>query len=301
MSKITGSDALIMGIFREHFSTVGSEVRYTQRKIIHSIFQKQNTLGLMPTGSGKSLCYWIAGKGLGGVTLVVFPLTALMDEQALKLREHGCTVYVLHSGIDTRVQFQELISLYKQTTLPDFIFLSPERMATDGFLEFVLRRVRDQINLVVIDEAHCISQWGLDFRPFYKEIPPFLESVFADRPLPTILCLTATINPKDREQICEDFNVKPEHVIEHDILLRSEIHVRVIKVANEDEKDERFWDLLETHREEKVLIYIDRKRGKRSVEEMNRIAQQRGYQSAHFHGEMKVGQKAEVICQFKTR
>lgn len=300
MSKTTGSDALIQRIFQEHFSSVGSEVRYTQRKIIHSIFERQNTLGLMPTGSGKSLCYWIAGKGLGGVTLVVFPLTALMDEQAQKLKDHGCKVYVLHSGIDTRVQFQELVALYNQTELPDFIFLSPERMATDGFLEFVLRHIRDQIRLVVIDEAHCISQWGLDFRPFYKEIPPFLQTIFEDRPLPTILCLTATLNPKDREQICEDFKIKANHVIEHDVLLRPEIHVQVTKVANENTKDQLFWECLDAHRAEKVLIYIDRKRGKRSVEELSAEARRRGYQSAYFHGDMKVNEKSEIVRQFKS-
>lgn len=300
MSKTTGSDALIAQIFQEHFSSVGSEVRYTQRRIIHSIFEKQNTLGLMPTGSGKSLCYWIAGKGLGGVTLVIFPLTALMDEQALKLREHGCKVYVLHSGIDTREQFKELVALYNQNEQPDFIFLSPERLGTDGFLEFVLRRIRDQIRLVVIDEAHCISQWGLDFRPFYKEIPPFLDALFENRPWPTILGLTATINPKDREQICQDFKIKPECVIEHDILLRPEIHVQVIKVPNEDTKDQRLWELLEAHREEKVLVYIDRKHGKRSVEELNATALRLGFLSTYFHGEMKSEEKAEVVRRFKA-
>ena len=300
MSKTTGSDALIDRIFQDHFSSVGPEVRDTQRQIIHSIFERQNTLGLMPTGSGKSLCYWIAGKGLGGVTLVVFPLTALMDEQAQKLKGHGCKVYVLHSGIDTKVQFQELVALYNQTELPDFIFLSPERMATDGFLEFVLRHIRDQIHLVVIDEAHCISQWGLDFRPFYKEIPPFLQTIFENRPLPTILCLTATLNPKDRQQICEDFKIKANHVIEHDMLLRPEIHVKITKVADENTKDKVFWECLEEHREEKMLVYIDRKRGKRGVEDLNAEAQRRGYKSAFFHGELKVDQKSEIVRQFKS-
>lgn len=300
MSKTTGSDALIDQIFQEHFASVGPEVRHTQRRIIRSIFERQNTLGLMPTGSGKSLCYWIAGKGLGGVTLVIFPLTALMDEQALKLREHGCKVCVLHSGIDTREQFKELTALNNQTGKPDFIFLSPERLATDGFLEFVLRRIRDQIHLVVIDEAHCISQWGLDFRPFYKEIPPFLDALFENHPWPPVLCLTATINPKDREQICQDFRIKPQQVIEHDILLRPEIHVQVVKVPNEDTKDQQFWELLEVHRGEKVLVYIDRKHKKRSVEELNAIALKRGFQSTYFHGEMKSEEKAEVVRRFKA-
>jgi ATP-dependent DNA helicase RecQ len=108
----------IAEIFQSHFSSVGKEVRPEQRQIIQSVLDGHNTLALTPTGSGKSLCYWIAGKGLGGVTIVVFPLTALMDEQALKLRNHGCRVATLHSGIDTRQQYQELKSKGDPPALP---------------------------------------------------------------------------------------------------------------------------------------------------------------------------------------
>ena len=205
-------------------------MRPEQRQIIQSVLDGHNTLALMPTGSGKSLCYWIAGKGLGGVTIVVFPLTALMDEQALKLRNHGCRVATLHSGIDSRQQYQELIDLYNGVT-PDFIFLSPERLATDGFLEFVLQSIREKIRLVVIDEAHCISQWGFDFRPFYQDIPPFLVHIFGGGPLPPVLALTATLNPKNVEQLCQDFQIDSGHVFRSELLLRHEIALRVKKVA----------------------------------------------------------------------
>src|SRR5436309_3112843 len=95
----------IDAIFRSHFSSVGTEVRPEQRQIIQSVLDGHNTLALMPTGSGKSLCYWIAGKALGGITVVIFPLTALMDEQALKLTGHGFRVATLHSGIDSKQQY----------------------------------------------------------------------------------------------------------------------------------------------------------------------------------------------------
>jgi ATP-dependent DNA helicase RecQ len=158
MEKPSGLDDLINATFRAHFSAVGPDVRDVQRKVIRSVLNKYNTLALMPTGSGKSLCYWVAGKALCSTTLAIFPLTALMDEQTQKLEGHGCRVFTLHSGIDGRQQYRELLNLYSQREMPDFIFLSPERLATDGFLEYVLRTIRDQIKLVVVDEAHCISQ-----------------------------------------------------------------------------------------------------------------------------------------------
>ena len=302
MSKANpGSDLLIDRVFKAHFPGIGTGVRATQRRIIRSVLDGHNTLGLMPTGAGKSLCYWIAGKALGGVTLVIFPLTALMDEQAQKLADHGCKVFVLHSGIDTRLQYQELVNLYNDREIPDFIFVSPERLATDGFLEFILHTIRDQIKLVVVDEAHCISQWGLDFRPFYKEIPHFLRTLYGDGPLPVVLGLTATLNPKDRVQICADFAIDGDHVIRHDILLRHEIQVRVVKVADEATKDRLFWELLDDHRQERVLVYLDRKgaQRKRSTETLCAEALARGFRAAHFHGDMTSAEKLEVIRRFR--
>lgn len=293
-------DDRITQIFHNKFSNIGKEVRPTQRKIIGSVLEGKNTLGLMPTGAGKSLCYWIAGIASGGVTLVIFPLTALMDEQAQKLASQGCKVFTLHSGIDSRLQYQELINLYNQRESPEFIFLSPERLATDGFLEFVLQSIRERIKLVVVDEAHCISQWGLDFRPFYKEIPHFLHNIFGENPIPVVLCLTATVNPKDREQICADFHIEDRHVIRHDMLLRPSINIRIIKVPNEDAKDEQFWALLEEHKNEKVLVYLDRRRGKRSTEELCEKAQSRGFRAAYFHADMTSDEKLEIINKFKS-
>jgi ATP-dependent DNA helicase RecQ len=140
----------------------------------------------------------------------------------------------------------------------------------------------------------------LDFRPFYKEIPHFMRTIFGDAPLPTVLCLTATLNPKDREQICQDFGIQKQHVISHDMLLRPGIHIRVVKVPDEDTKDEQFWALLDAHRHEKVLVYQDLKRGKRSTEALAEEALTRGFRAAYFHGDMKTEEKLEVIRKFKT-
>lgn len=289
----------IDAVFERSFTAVGKSIRPKQREVIESVLAGNNTLALMPTGSGKSLCYWISGKALGGITLVIFPLKALMDEQAEKLTRCGCRVTTLHSGISSKEQYKELISLYSGQD-PDFIFLSPERLGTDGFLEFVLRTINDRIKLVVIDEAHCISQWGPDFRPFYQEIPPFLANVFSEDHKPIILGLTATLCPKDVNQICADFNIAPASIIQNDQMLRHEISLKVIKVKDENEKDAVLWQTLDEHREEKLLVYVDRREGKRSVTTLSEAALEKGFKSAHFHGLLSSEEKLDIINRFKT-
>jgi ATP-dependent DNA helicase RecQ len=295
------SESRVDQVFNTWFASVGKNaaVRPVQRRVIDSVVAGHNTLALMPTGSGKSLCYWIAGKILGGVTLVISPLTALMDEQAQKLAGFGCKVATLHSGIDSRLQYEELLALYRRQDPPEFIFLSPERLATDGFLEYVLQSIRSLIHQVVVDEAHCISQWGLDFRPFYKDIPQFLDNVFGASPRPAILCLTATLNPKDREEICRDLDVDAGHVVRHPGLLRESIKIEICKVPDEDTKDDLFWALLEAHRDEKILIYIDKKRGARSVEALCAQALEAGFKCAYFHADLTSAEKLDVIQRFK--
>ena len=296
-----GSSSMIDQIFEQHFSSLGEGVYPKQREVIDSLLQGNNTLALMPTGSGKSLCYWIAGIALKGITLAVFPLTALMDEQALKLTNHGFNVLKLHAGKSAKKQCDELTALYQGREKPDFIFVSPERLATDGFLEFVLQYIADKIKLVVIDEAHCISQWGHDFRPFYMEIPQFLNNIFGgETNWPRLLAMTATLNKKDREQIGKDFHIKKEYQIEHDTLLRHEIRICVQKVPDEDTKDEEFWAFMEAHKDEKVLVYVDRKHRKRSTEDLSEKALERGFKATCFHGELNSNEKLAIIEKFKS-
>lgn len=284
-------------IFSKHFSTVGLGIRPEQEKVISNVLNGNNTLCLMPTGGGKSLCYWVAGKALEGTTLVFFPLTALMDEQASKLTKQGCKVFTLHSGISSKQQYDELIALYNGE-VPDFIFLSPERLATDGFLEFVLHSIKSRIKLIVIDEIHCISQWGFDFRPFYKEIPYFIENVFGDKP-PIVLGLTATINPEDLKEICSDFKISPKNILKSKYLLRYNIHSQVMRVDDENEKDVLFWKTLEGKKHEKILVYLDRISGKRSTEELCAEAIRRGFTADYFHSERSSEEKAGIIEKYK--
>lgn len=286
-------------IFNANFASLGSGVRSEQRIVIESVLNGNNTLSIMPTGGGKSLIYWIAGLGLQGTTLVIFPLTALMDEQARKLQGHGLSVLNLHSGLPTQKQYQQLLDLYRGP-MPDFIFASPERIGNDGLLEFILKQRKADIKLVVIDEIHCISQWGHDFRPFYLDIPPFLDGIFGSPDnWPVILGLTATLNQKDTKQACQDFHINHAHVYKSQYLLRYPIDIRIVKVKDEKEKDQVFWERLAEHRDEKVLVYIENRRsGDRSTEGLSAEARSKGFKATYFHGSMTSEQKAQVIEKF---
>ena len=130
----------------------------------------------MPTGMGKSLIYQLPVLASEGVGLIISPLIALMQQQAQILERLGATVLTL-GGADAQ-SAQASLREFSWFNGPAFLFISPERLETDGYLEFLLRRHRSAITLVAIDEAHCISQWGHDFRPAYKAIPSFLDRAF---------------------------------------------------------------------------------------------------------------------------
>ena len=185
-------------VFEGNFPSLASKyaLKPFQERVINHVVNNGSTLAVMPTGGGKSLIYWVTAKALKGTCLVVSPLIALIDEQAEKLTNEGFSVLAIHSGMGSSEQMKQLKRFARGESSPDFIFASPERMATDGFFEYCISLQKHKIKLVVIDEVHCISQWGFDFRPFYKHIPTFLDSVFG-KESPRILGLTATINPKE--------------------------------------------------------------------------------------------------------
>ncbi len=139
-----------------------------QEKVINQVINNGSTLAVMPTGGGKSLIYWVTAKALKGTCLVISPLIALIDEQAEKLQEQGLAVLAIHGGMGSSEQMKQLKKFATGEFKPDFLFASPERMATDGFFEYCLSLQSENINLVVIDEVHCISQWGFDFSPLFR-------------------------------------------------------------------------------------------------------------------------------------
>lgn len=286
---------------QKFFPSLGiDKLKSTQESIISSVLNNGNTLGIMQTGGGKTLAYWMAGLELNGITIVISPLTSLIAEQAEKIRKQNYEVLEIHSGIDAVKQIRILKDFANKKLNPKFVFLSPEKIATDGLLEKAFVRRKNDIKLFVVDEVHCVSQWGMSFRPFYQRIPDFLNEIYKSSEYwPKILALTATVNAKELCDICSYFKIPKENIIRQDLSMRSEIQLHIEKCENEKEKEEKFWNIIKMHENEKILVYVYRKYSKNSVVELCDKARLKGIQSAYFHGDMTAKERQLIINKFK--
>lgn len=268
-----------------------------QQEVIARLLAGRNTLCLMPTGAGKSLCYQIAGLLTKKLTIVLFPLRALATQQAEILRSQlGLNVVAIDAGMDGKEQYRVLRGMLAEA--PDFLFFSAERAAHDGYLEHVLRQLRSRIGLIAIDEAHCISQWGENFRPPYKEIPDFLNRIFLQESRPPVLCLTATLSAKDREEICRDFLIAPDDVLQSASLFRTNLRLHREIVPNERAKPARLEAILRAYPNDKVLVYVHRKSGASGTSQLCEEFVQKGFSCGYFDADLDTKERSRVLHDF---
>ncbi len=177
-----------------------SDFRPLQRDIIESVLEGHDTLGLLPTGGGKSITFQVPALALEGLTLVVTPLISLMKDQVDNLRKIGVRAYCLHSGL-SRSESRLAMDRCRLGKVK-LLYVSPEKLQSETFLE-ELRTWK--ISLIVVDEAHCISQWGYDFRPSYLKLQG-LRKLFPDAP---VLALTASATPEVASDIMKQLRFRP--------------------------------------------------------------------------------------------
>lgn len=221
-----------------HFSPVATAPAETLSGLLHRVFgfaafranqeavcraatEGRDVLLVMPTGAGKSLCYQLPALARGGTALVISPLIALMEDQASKLATLGLRVARIHSGMD-REESRQACRDYLDGSL-QFLFVAPERMRVPGFPEMLARR---KPSLIAIDEAHCISQWGHDFRPDYRMLGQYLPAL---RPAP-IIALTATATPVVQADIPEQLGMVRPSLFIHGFR-RDNLAIEVVEVS----------------------------------------------------------------------
>ena len=177
--------------------------RPLQEDIIQSILHGNDTMALLPTGGGKSICFQVPAMAKQGLCLVISPLIALMKDQVENLRKKHITAYAIYSGM-TRKEVLNILKVAGESNCK-FLYVSPERLETKLFLEYL---PSFDINLIAVDEAHCISQWGYDFRPPYLRIAE-LRNELTDVP---VLALTASATPDVQKDICEKLSFKKPNI-----------------------------------------------------------------------------------------
>ncbi len=252
--------------------------RPLQEEIINHVLARGDCFVLMPTGGGKSLCYQLPALKMEGIALVISPLIALMKDQVDALRTCGVSAEFINSTLPPK-KINEICERIKDNQVK-ILYVAPERFALIKFQEF-LKTLR--VNLIAVDEAHCISEWGHDFRPDYRHLS-LLKSLFPKVPL---IALTATATQKAREDIIRQLRLENAGVFISSFN-RANLHMRVI------EKREAFVKLLrllEAYRNEPVIIYCF---SRRETEEIAEKLRTRRFNARAYHAGLNAGERSET-------
>ncbi len=257
-----------------------SNFRPKQSEVIQHLSEHRNVIALLPTGGGKSLCYQIPALCTEGCTIVVTPLISLMEDQVSGLKKLGIKAEAIHSGhlsqsID-RILDNFLFGAVK------ILYVSPERLRHPAFIE----RIRTiSIDFLAIDEAHCISQWGHDFRPSYLEIPEFIDQI---KPV-QIIALTATATPLVVEKLSQHLFKTPPEIVQASFQ-RTNISIQVTHSESKINK------ILELCQEEvKTVIYV---RSRRQVQMIAKTLLNHQRKAAYYHAGLKYNDKKSIQEQF---
>ena len=255
-----------------------SAFRGGQEALIDAQLSGRDAFGIMPTGGGKSLCYQIPALLLEGVTLVVSPLISLMRDQVMALKNAGVAAAYINSSL-TPNQIR-LVYRNIQAGMYKIIYVAPERLLTDGFLEAIQTRT---VSLLTVDEAHCISQWGQDFRPSYLKIVDFLNIL---HPRPVVSAFTATATEAVRQDIAEILKLRdPLRVVTG--FDRPNLHFAIEKPK---QKLPAVIELVRQRRKKAGIVYCATRK---AVEEVCHNLQLNGIAATRYHAGLSDDERRE--------
>ena len=268
-------DARALDILKEYWGY--DSFRGIQSDIIGSILERRDTLGLMPTGGGKSICFQVPALMMEGLCIVVTPLISLMKDQVQQLKNRGIKAEAVYSGMMRediiRVLDNAVLGAYK------LLYISPERLSSDLFLA-KLERMR-QVSMMVVDEEHCISQWGYDFRPSYLQIAKIRHLLPPDVP---VLALTATATPKVVDDIQERLGFREKNVFSMSFERKNLIYV----VRETEDRAGEMLHILQGVPNGSAIVYT---RTRQQTVDIARFLEENGITASNYHAGLTDAEK----------
>jgi ATP-dependent DNA helicase RecQ len=261
-----------------------AHLRPGQREVIDSVLRHRDTLAIMPSGAGKSLCYQLPAMRLPGNTVIVSPLISLMKDQAEKLGDVGIDAAQINSTLSSNEESQAMHRIVQAEH--EFIFATPERFADP---DFVASLKSAQIDLFVVDEAHCISRWGHDFRPSYLALGAAIEALGH----PVVLALTATATGDVIDDIAHQLGIANMHVVNTGVY-RPNLHYRVQHVTSEDARTATAIRLV-TEIDGAGIVYTATIK---AAEQLHAALEGAGIDASLYHGKLPARQREETQDSF---
>lgn len=251
--------------------------RKGQEEIIQKVLNKENVLGIMPTGGGKSICYQLPALLFDGLTLVISPLISLMKDQVDSLNEMGIPATFINSSL-SYVEINKRLNR-AQNKKVKLLYVAPERLESEEFLH-LLEEI--QIDLLAVDEAHCISQWGHDFRPSYLKLNEMIQFL---KQKPTVVALTATATQQVAQDISDLLTISKSNQINTGFA-RENLSFQVVK----EQKDSYLIAYLKTNENQSGIIYATTRK---EVERLYYLLKHNGFSVGMYHGGMDKNERAQ--------
>jgi ATP-dependent DNA helicase recQ len=257
--------------------------RQGQESVINAVLDGRDILAVMPTGAGKSLCYQVPAMLLSGITLVISPLISLMQDQVKALNEAGVDAAFINSSLSEK----EMHDTFKNASKGQYkiIYVAPERLMSEGFVRLA-KGV--EISMITVDEAHCISQWGQDFRPSYMDIAEFVN-ILDKRPIISAFTATATQNVRE-DIICSLGLTNPYFLVTG--FDRENLFFQVDKPQS---KDRFILDYLDRHKGESGIIYCATRK---NVDSLYTLLKKRNISVAKYHAGMSIEERKQMQDDF---
>ncbi|TCK98635.1 RecQ-like ATP-dependent DNA helicase [Natranaerovirga hydrolytica] len=259
------------------------DFREGQKNLIDNILKGKDVLGIMPTGAGKSICYQIPALLFEGITLVISPLISLMKDQVDTLNEMGIQAAFINSSLSDS-EFRHIITNVRKNTYK-LIYIAPERLETEFFSQFIQSL---NVSMIAIDEAHCISQWGHDFRPSYRNISKAIENL---RNQPIIAAFTATATPQVKEDIIRLLNLVQPYTLTTGFD-RQNLY---FEVSNPEDKFSELSTYIKNNKSKSGIIYASTRK---TVESICKKLNKKGYTAAQYHAGLSEKERTKNQDEF---